>query len=413
MDFVDLVNKRKDGEPELKLEIELFAFAGDGSETGKITLVLSPCSEVPKYEGYVALDIGNTASTLVCLPTGNFAARTGFLKILDANEERTGTLKAAAEPVISHVRIDDILTVREDPAAFKWVVGRMASTGIDGLVVGTKRLAVARNYEQPRFFNTRIKVPLPRRVPAELLVCRMLQRFREAIQAQPRELALTYPTTYEPWELTRLRKVVYRGFQRAAWRKQDRATDAEAVKQKFPVMLDEASAAAYFYLYQRILETPGGLPRFRYLYPDGMNLLLYDCGGGTTDIALVNGRSEPGSNKLVISVKARSGLRSFGGDNITAAVFRILKAKIAFEVFRLEGKRTPAVQPSPTNRSAARNWMSSCEKAPGTLTSSCRPRSIATSWTTRPGSAASRSPSPCSRTAPITSWLPAPGRRRP
>ncbi len=53
------------------------------------------------------------------------------------------------------------------------------------------------------------------------------------------------------------------------------------------LMVDEASAASFFFLYRRIFEEPGGLPRFRYLFPQGLNLLLYDCGGGTTDIALV------------------------------------------------------------------------------------------------------------------------------
>lgn len=325
------------GEKQVKVQIGLTVFAGRESEEGQINLFLSPADAVRTYDGYVALDVGNTASTLVCLPPGNYRAKTAALQVLDANEERSGGLKPNPDPVVSHVRIDTIENFSDNPLSVKWVVGRVASTAIDGLVAGPKRLAAASDWEDLQFFNSRQRAALPRRVPAELLVCRMLQRFREATSTHPRELALTYPTTYEPRELKQLREVVWRGFRRASWQGQSRAKDEEAVQQRVPVLLDEASAAAYFYLYQRILETPGGLPRFRYLYPEGLNLLLYDCGGGTTDIALVHAESEPGSNKLVIGVKARSGLRGFGGDNVTIAVFRLLKAKLAIEIARLKG----------------------------------------------------------------------------
>src|SRR5256885_15772306 len=98
-------------------------------------------------------------------------------------------------------------------------------------------------------------------------------------------------------------------------------------------MVDEASAAAFFFLFRRIFEEPGGLPRFRYLSPAGLNMLLYDCGGGTTDIALVKAGLDPeAADVLRITVLARSGLRGFGGDDITRAACRVLKAKIAQRV---------------------------------------------------------------------------------
>ncbi len=329
---------------ELRIPIGVMAFAGSDSEEGRIQLILAPVQPVPAYPGYVALDVGNTASTLVCLPKGFSQARTAAIQVLDANEDRNGLFRASADPVVSHVRIEEAEKFNEFPTSAKWVVGRMAATVVDGLVAGPKRLAAARDWEREQVFNARSHTSLPRRVPGELLVCRLLQRFREAQFKYPERLALTYPTTYEPRELEQLREVVYRGFQRAAWRKQDRARDEESLKGTVPVLLDEASAAAYFFLYRRILEAPGGLPRFRYLHPDGLNLLLYDCGGGTTDVALVSAASEPGSNRLQVRVRARSGIRGFGGDNITVAVFRILKAKMAVELEKLsppKGERKP------------------------------------------------------------------------
>jgi hypothetical protein len=70
------------------------------------------------------------------------------------------------------------------------------------------------------------------------------------------------------------------------------------------------------------------MPAFRYLYPNGLHLLLYDCGGGTTDIALVRiEATSPG--EVDIRVLGRAGHRRFGGDFITLQVFRLLKAKLA------------------------------------------------------------------------------------
>ena len=73
----------------------------------------------------------------------------------------------------------------------------------------------------------------------------------------------------------------------------------------------------------------GGLAGFRYVYEHGLNMLLYDCGGATTDIALVRAKVEGDRQTLRITVLRRSGVRTFGGGDITRQVCRLLKAKIA------------------------------------------------------------------------------------
>jgi hypothetical protein len=99
-------------------------------------------------------------------------------------------------------------------------------------------------------------------------------------------------------------------------------------------------------LYRRIFEEPGGLPRFQYLYPSGLNMLLYDCGGGTTDIALVRASFDADDpDVLRISVLARSGLRGFGGDDITRAVCKLLKAKLALKVAEVKGRPLKLIWP--------------------------------------------------------------------
>src|SRR5262249_20269387 len=178
----------------------------------------------------------------------------------------------------------------------------------------------------------------------------------------PRALAVTYPTTYSPRELEQLHEVVQRSWLRMQSRLQvpvegvEEIPDANAELEGYvrslqqqifsrgmgsngyddPVirlMVDEASAASFFFLYRRIFEEPGGLPRFRFLYPRGLNLLLYDCGGGTADLALVQAGFDPDAvDVLRITVSARSGLRGCGGDDITRATCRILKAKLGLKV---------------------------------------------------------------------------------
>jgi hypothetical protein len=205
------------------------------------------------------------------------------------------------------------------------------------------------------------------RVPGELLFAHTVRRFRQASGFWPPELTLTYPTTYSPGELRQLQKAAARGWLRAMGLPQsigappdeDLALDAIAAEARdwlevggsacrlLPHTIDEASAAAFFHLYREVFEKPGGLVRFRYVYPHGMRMLLVDCGGGTTDVALVSAVSPPGDRtRLEIDVLARTGVRTFGGDRITHAVCRLLKARLLGVVARAAGNTgRPVPQP--------------------------------------------------------------------
>jgi hypothetical protein len=115
----------------------------------------------------------------------------------------------------------------------------------------------------------------------------------------------------------------------------------EDVESRVPMVIDEASAAAFYFAYRDFINGPGQFPAFRYLYPSGMHMLLYDCGGGTTDLSLVRleGADE---DHLKISVLGRAGHRTFGGDFITEQVFRLLKMKLA----ALRGELPPVPAPA-------------------------------------------------------------------
>jgi hypothetical protein len=109
------------------------------------------------------------------------------------------------------------------------------------------------------------------------------------------------------------------------------------------LLLDEASAAAFGSLFPTVVGQPGGLTRFAYLFPQGCNLLLYDMGAGTIDLALVKARALPAGKPtcLEVEVAGRTGLRDFGGDEITVAAFRLLKAVVAQNVAEVLGEDLP------------------------------------------------------------------------
>ena len=244
------------------------------------------------------------------------------------------------------------------------------------------------------------------RLPGELILTRMVQSLMKATDPHlisrtpagwPDSIAITYPTSYSPREIEQLRTTVHRAWLRSMsclqrpdtaaptaarppapgqsvatatavspvekqadkianelikrlgrLKNRQQAMVREAQDPLVHLLIDEATAAGFYYLFRFSAQAPGGLDSFRYKFPDGMNVLLYDCGGGTTDISLVQGKVDPANSKrLITSVLGRSGVRSFGGDDITAAVCRIFKAKLARLVGEVADQDARPPQPLP------------------------------------------------------------------
>jgi hypothetical protein len=383
-----------------KINIRLFdtrSMNAHFEQSGEITLILRPAVPVPQFAGIVALDIGNTSSDLACISRRDRVYSTSSIQLLEAEQTRP-ILQGEARVLQSAIRIDqlnspadlaagtrrfpDVNMPSDDmPTSISFVAGRLAvGQGVGptpGLILGAKRLVsgqaaegfrklLVQHQRGPEEPAREEEVEVRNRLPAELLACRLLEKFRAAANAWPGELILTYPTTYTPRELDRLSQAVQRGWLRMLGQSQRLGGSplpedpdlarlvSETQAQLMPGQgessplglirekLDEATAAAFFFLYREIFESPGGLLRFRYLYPNGMNALLYDCGGGTTDIALVQAKA-PTPQELSIQVLKRTGLRGFGGDDMTRAIARLLKAKLLAELLRLKGKVPPPV----------------------------------------------------------------------
>jgi hypothetical protein len=315
------------------LDIDVFAVdpqtAGVLSSRVQARLVLSPMREMVAFPGGVALDFGNTSTTLVCSETN----QDGF-EVIQA--DRLEPLSDAPAPVQTALRIAGIRPAAS-PQQFTEYDARIGTGAMEGredewLVLGAKRLLSERRQADRDgggdvVILNNATYTIPAQDPAEVFISQMLRGFFYHRQTVPESIVVTCPTTFTDEEVARLRTTVARAFHRvlgkaaASFRTEDTDT-------RVPMVIDEASAAAFYFAYRDFINGPGQFPAFRYLYPNGMHMLLYDCGGGTTDLSLVRLEAKD-DDHLKISVLGRAGHRTFGGDFITEQVFKLLKMKLA------------------------------------------------------------------------------------
>jgi molecular chaperone DnaK (HSP70) len=334
-------------EPEkvLHRDVEYLALAkrrASGAEpahgVGKIRIELADTGLMGLYKGLVAIDFGTTTSTLAYLP--DRAPEAEMLNLVEELKEIAGRSIPSALWIQSYGRapkdVFEKVTYHIGPQA---LMATLSESPEDyPLILGPKRLMVdasgCRSY--PRKIGKETH-DLDIRLPAELFLARLFRVFHTKKLSVPRRVVVTCPTTFSQWEADRLRETVRMAWVRAS-KMSSRAVARDAKLADLPMeVIDEASAAAFYFLHRDALNVPGGANALAYTHPLGMNILVFDCGGGTTDVALVHARVERGSSKgarepvprLVLEVLGRTGHRGFGGDDITIAVFKVLKAKIA------------------------------------------------------------------------------------
>jgi molecular chaperone DnaK (HSP70) len=327
-------------------------------DAGRLILRIRPVQPMLAYRGLVGLDLGNTNSTLACLDSR------GEIQVVDVER---AALAHRAQACVSAVRIHQ-WEAAQNPREFaqaRCTIGRRALDTKDAgwLELGAKRLLSDRSLDQvgqatSKAHNTKEvfiqgePVELPRREPAELFLNEVLSKFYNQKHSFPQPMIITCPTAFSSSEVKHLEEAVYQSWCRSQFRPNGCEHNELPLSDIVGQVLDEASAAGFYFLYRDYIDAPGRLPGFKYLYPKGMYLLLYDCGGGTTDVSLIHAvapdkqpspdHSErpphegsqhhdqaPSHQQLNIKVLGRTGHRNFGGDNITTAFFRILKATIA------------------------------------------------------------------------------------
>lgn len=328
------------------------------------TLSLAPMRIMERFDGYVAIDFGNTSTTLVRTRTNEEG-----LDVVQADVRHQDDIKdETPSPVRTSLRIKAFKPAEKpehfpqyvsrigeklnDSADCNWLVlgagamgtKKLADDPSDWLVLGAKRLLSDRRRSESGsgaviMLDNQVHT-IPAEDPAELFIASMIAGFFFHEQSIPTPIAVTCPTTFNESEVARLRRTVARAFHRV----QGEAASSfrqGMIDARVPLVIDEASAAAFYFVYKDFMCGPGRMPAFRYLYPNGMHMLLYDCGGGTTDLSFVRLEALD-SGHLNLSVLGRAGHRSFGGDFITEQVFRLLKMRLALKKGEIPDPPPPA-----------------------------------------------------------------------
>lgn len=360
----------------VKLGLHLYQFPEDKDrnravrpDTRRISLSLSPLQYPPPYKGFVAIDLGNTNTTLAAIDlVGSLNSEScGICPDIDYTLPfQAWEFSSDGGPVPSVIRINAVArwddpevrklagaqTAEElqmFPESYHFYTGASTApeAGPEGLVISPKRLLASEEEGKTCIIDTRFdrrfppqldskepadsRVLLRSNIPSLLFLCRLFQVFRACKRSYPNRLVATYPTSYSRSELIKTRRAVYQ-----AWCMGERHSPflTPPEEELVSLTLDEATAAAFYYFTQRVFDAPGGLHGFRWLFPRGFYLLVYDCGGATVDISLVHAYCSA-SDCLSFKVLGRTGLRDFGGDDITVATFLWLKTKLAVQLAEL------------------------------------------------------------------------------
>ena len=340
-------------DPFFEIAIQVRMYSSSQEERGEIRIRLDSCEELGKYPGFVALDFGNNSSTIACLPAESFSADEVQLVNADPRISSPGS-QPSLDSKLRIIRYEPP-NQGQDPDGSRGLFGTSeCSTGVDAtvnravegcLVEGLKPLLADPNEDPPLELDLETgQRSIKKSDAGELFLAELFKAFHRERLARAIPITLTYPTTYALGEIDRLKVAVTRAYYRAMLMPGlDTAQLWDEMPKIIGEQIDEATAAAFYYLYRDFIEGPGKTAGLKYIYPLGLNLLLYDCGGGTTDIALVHayprqilvkdteGRSRE-TWQVKISLLGRTGHRSFGGDNITAAMALAVKWLIASEI---------------------------------------------------------------------------------
>jgi hypothetical protein len=318
--------------------------SGDVRKTvdGRVLEIQLPVGKLEPYDGIVGIDFGNTNTTVVAMGmvSGETPQAIPCEQFLVEQDVNRGQAKKEARPVPT---IMEIVRRSVDgngvpQCAVNYGKRAASSSSPNRVLMGAKRM-LSDLPEDNKDKTIRVSVGdtvgvLPAHEPAELFVSKMLEAFIWYTEKRPDRLAITCPSTFSATEVERLKATVINARSRAlreAPRLNPSAVDTGRLDGgSIPFVktcLDEATAAAFFFASREAIEAPGGLHAFNYIYPDGMNILVYDCGGGTTDITLAK-LDVVGGSTLDVKILGRVGHRTFGGDFITRQYFRVLKVLV-------------------------------------------------------------------------------------
>ncbi len=322
------------------------ASSGDAKKTvdGVFLKVTIPVGQIAAYDGILGIDFGNTNTTMVALGlvSGDQPQVVPCEQFMVEQDVDRGRARKEARPVPTVLEIIGRAVDTGGVSRCELSYGSRAAQASKPtrVLMGAKRMLS----DLPDDVKDKtIRVPvgegveaLPAHEPAELFIAKMLEAFMWYTEKRPDRIAITCPSTFSATEVERLKATVINARSRALQDSprlnpsavENGRFDAGAMK-CVKTCLDEATAATFFFANREAIELPGGLDAFNYIHPNGMNILVYDCGGGTTDITLAK-VDVIGGSTLDVKVLGRVGHRTFGGDFITRQYFRVLKALVCW-----------------------------------------------------------------------------------
>lgn len=288
-------------------------------------------SEVTVYPGIFALDFGTSNSCF------------GWKNRYDATQDPTEVFRPArtSEEIPSCIFFKDVAH-RQRP---KFVIGTEALYDIKefshqtySYFMSVKRLMGSdRNFfvlDDHAGLHHENRQEWNVEQVCSFIIEEILKRAEADVGGKITRVVATYPTLYSIRQKNALRRAFGRAFKRLG---------VEMQEDSLILNLDEANAAAFNFIYEHLLE------EFRSLDISERQtfLLSYDFGGGTTDVSLLDvkiSRDEQGKIYINTDLKGVTGDLFYGGDNVTLALFRILKTKLALAISDLKRQVREAKQ---------------------------------------------------------------------
>jgi hypothetical protein len=136
------------------------------------------------------------------------------------------------------------------------------------------------------------------------------------------EVVATYPTVFSP----RRKKAIRRAFELAL--KGLHSSQGSGSEPKIRLQIDEANAATFNYIAGPMLDHFFEFAKKE----EEVYILTFDFGGGTIDVSLIRvlfQQTEDDRTRIQTELIGITGEAFYGGDNVTLAIFSVLKEKLA------------------------------------------------------------------------------------
>ncbi len=301
-----------DGETSGKFSAALEITAAAPARPLRIALLIRAETPGVLEDGMIAVDFG-TVNTCCALTLPSDPKKGGGTRIVQVKLKGTPHLDDSIPSLVAYLRLIERGATPEADRKIT-AVGQLAESYWASPAATSIQYAIKRKLGNPKPEEVLFAADGERRrYPAELIAADILRPMLDAVEQQfkirVRSVIATHPARF-----TRVQKEALR-----------RAYDLCGVT--VAGFLDEPVGAALSYVQSRMQLRAAALRRGE---ADSYTMLVYDCGGGTTDLTVIRVETThlDGHTTIVPTVLGTSGAKTFGGEDMTAAMAAIIVEKI-------------------------------------------------------------------------------------